>query len=421
MMEVFSQTGEEIEDRWRRSEYDEDAFPGIAATVLEESDIIDKTDIWEIMRWALAETQLPQQQDLKAAFGDPPLTLFKAPRFHIDVYYWLEATTSIHQHSFCGAFQVLHGSSIHSQYRFETNRKINFFSRIGSLELEKCELLEIGDIQRIDPGARYIHALFHLDQPSATIVIRTFKSGHDLPQFNYYKPGLAVDPFFQEENLVKKQQLVAAAFRAQYPEAMEMFEELLRELDFHSSFEVIEKLRPYLMTTEIKDVFGMGDAEDRFQKVLDVVAETHPEFAEVLPGVFKHFSRTDKLVQLRSTVTEAEHRFFLALLLNVEGRDLIFSLIKDRYPDVDPLEKTVDWVSQMGNTRILHAGVTNALGIEGFTDFDAVVLEEMLKGKSENQVVDSFEGAESNPDMRNKIEESINRIRTADIFDPLLP
>ncbi|MFN2514442.1 MAG: hypothetical protein ABR568_23900, partial [Pyrinomonadaceae bacterium] len=54
---------------------------------------------------------LPHQYDVEGRFGNPPITLFAGPRFHIDVYYWLDGTTSIHQHSFTGAFQVLLGSS----------------------------------------------------------------------------------------------------------------------------------------------------------------------------------------------------------------------------------------------------------------------------------------------------------------------
>jgi len=84
---------------------------------------------------------LPRQRDLRASFADPPLTVFSGLRFHIDVYLWFEATTAIHQHGFCGAFQVLSGSSIHSWYTFESEKKINIFAETGHLGLKVCELL----------------------------------------------------------------------------------------------------------------------------------------------------------------------------------------------------------------------------------------------------------------------------------------
>ena len=45
---------------------------------------------------------LPEQMDVEAAFGNPPVTLFAGLRFHIDVYFWLDGTTEIHQHAFAG-------------------------------------------------------------------------------------------------------------------------------------------------------------------------------------------------------------------------------------------------------------------------------------------------------------------------------
>jgi hypothetical protein len=53
------------------------------------------------------------------------------------------------------------------------------------MSLKVCELLNVGDVQEIQAGRQYIHSLFHLDQPSATIVIRTEKSPLYLPQFAY--------------------------------------------------------------------------------------------------------------------------------------------------------------------------------------------------------------------------------------------
>ena len=115
-MEDFQKLGELIEDRWRLQNYSEQLFPEIAAKALAESDLPARVDPWEIIRWVQTERSLPEQKDADGRFGDPPITLFVGPRFYIDVYYWLDGTTSIHQHSFTGAFQVLLGSSIHSHY-----------------------------------------------------------------------------------------------------------------------------------------------------------------------------------------------------------------------------------------------------------------------------------------------------------------
>src|SRR5215216_4020345 len=117
-MQVFHELGSLIEQRWRDENYNEEVFPEIAGQALVETTPYREVDPWDIIRWVNTTTQLPKQQDVQGKFGNPPITLYNGPRFHIDVYYWLDGTTSIHQHAFCGAFQVLLGSSIHSRYSF---------------------------------------------------------------------------------------------------------------------------------------------------------------------------------------------------------------------------------------------------------------------------------------------------------------
>lgn len=122
-MQFFEDLGSLVEHRWRDENYCEEAFPNIAAQALVETAPYKKVDPWDIIRWVNTTTQFPQQEDVHGSFGNPPITLYSGPRFYVDVYYWLDGTTSIHQHAFSGAFQVVLGSSIHSQYDFEENEE----------------------------------------------------------------------------------------------------------------------------------------------------------------------------------------------------------------------------------------------------------------------------------------------------------
>ena len=124
-MQFFADLGSLVEDRWKENNYDEDSFPEIASQSLIEKDPSKHVDPWDIIRWCHTTHAWPGQQDVEGKFGNPPLTLFAGSRFHVDVYFWVDGTTAIHQHSFSGAFQVLLGSSIHSQYRFENEQKIS--------------------------------------------------------------------------------------------------------------------------------------------------------------------------------------------------------------------------------------------------------------------------------------------------------
>ena len=422
-MELFQTLGAKVEQTWRDVNYDETAFPAIAAEALEAANLPQKVLAWEVIEWTLQQTVLPEQRDLAGRFGDPPITLFNSARFHIDVYFWLEGTTAIHQHAFCGAFQVMHGSSIHSHYEFEPNEKLNFFTEIGKMNLKTVEYLDVGKIRKIAAGRQYIHGLFHLDQPSATIVVRTHRTPMDLPQFSYYKPSLAIDPFFEEPNTTKKLQCLTALTRTNHPDTDRHIGEMLNESDFQTSFTILSKVRGFLQGNQLDQMFNTGASEKRFDALLEIVKKRNGARAEVFPKVFAHQDKVGEIIKRRNFVKESEHRFFLALLMNVEGKERILSLIKERFPEADPIEKILDWSLDLAQTRVLGVNIPNALGIADFGNLDLFILENMLKNKSDKEIRAALRAeypAENLEALEQSLAEKTERIRQSIIFESLL-
>lgn len=422
-MKQFQQLGADVERLWRDKNYAEELFPSIAARALEEADLPNKVSAWEVINWTLRETVLPEQRDLPGRFGDPPITIYNSPRFHIDVYFWLEGTTSIHQHGFCGAFQVLHGSSIHSDYHFERHEAINTFTELGDINLQNCELLKVGDTREILAGRSFIHSLFHLDQPSATIVVRTHRSPLHLPQFDYKKPFLALDPFFEEPTTIKKLQGLSALLRVRHPEADNLIAELLENADFQTTFTLLSTVRNHLNANQLNQIFNLSDSQDRFARFMEIVRKRHGSLAEVFPAVFRHFEKLSEIVRRRSFVTNNEHRFFLALLLNVEGKERILSLIEKRFPETEPTEKILDWTDELANTKVFGTNLSNALGIADFDDLDLFVLESLLKNLSEAETRSKLEteyGTQATEEINRNLAVKAEKLRRSVIFEPLL-
>ena len=397
-MELFTVLGKTIETLWADVNYDEERFPDIAAQALKEASLPEKVTAWEVISWTLGQTFLPEQKDLPGRFGDPPITLYNSPRFHIDTYFWLEGTTSIHQHAFCGAFQVLQGSSIHSWYDFDRKEKVNSFTEIGDINLKNCAILSVGDVQEIWAGRQYIHSLFHLDQPSVTIVVRTHKSPLFLPQFDYRKPFYAVDPFFEDHNMVKKMQCISALVRSKHPDVDKHIVQMLEQADFQTTFNILATVRGYVHGNQLDRMFDLDSPKDRFASFMDIVKKRHGELSYVFSKVFAHSDKQNEIINRRHYITDVEHRFFLALLLNVEGKENIFSLIKERF-EGDPMDKLLDWVFDLSQTRVMGTNVPNALGIEDFDDFDLFILENLLNDKSEDQFSEAFTKEYPNDDM----------------------
>lgn len=385
-MRIFAELGALIERRWREHNFDEHIFPDIAADALREADLPSKVSAWDVAAWVLREPVLPEQRDLPGNFGEPPVTLFNSSRFHIDVYFWLQSTTAVHQHGFCGAFQVLLGGSLQSLYSFVEHERINFHCAIGDVHLKSVEWLKIGDVKRILGGGAFIHSLFHLENPSATIVVRTHSLPLGLPQFSYHKPSLALNPFFDDPAFIKKQQFVSMLINARNPNADALIAELLESSDFHTAVELLKFLKPGL-TYKGDGVLQHQAIEHkkRFDRYLEAVQKKHGAWAKALPAVFAEQERQLEITRRRSFIVDPHHRYFLALLLNIEGKDRILPLVAERIPGQDPIETVLDWVEELSRTRI--TGTTdNALGIEDFNDGYVFVLEGMLKDKTPEQI-----------------------------------
>ncbi|MBI4469762.1 MAG: hypothetical protein HY650_10635 [Acidobacteria bacterium] len=418
-MQFFQDLGSLLERRWREQNYSETVFPTIAATALEECAPHEHVDPWDIIHWLNTTTQLPTQRDVEGRFGSPPLTLYDGPRFRIDTYYWLDGTTSIHQHGFCGAFNVLLGSSILSTYSFQLRRELGAHFSIGSIGIENVELLQKGDRRKILPGSQYIHSLFHLDRPSATVVIRTHQSPCVLPQYDYHKPYFALDPYYREAGMIKRVQSASLLLQMRHPNTSELISEALSCSDFQTAFAILELAHAMLTNQPLERSFGLSTGKDTFASLLEVARVRHGELVDLILPVIEEAQRQRNIVQRRSQITNNEHRFFLALLLNVPDRHRILDLVNQRFPDQDPVTTVVEWVEELANTRMIGSQENNVLGIQIVDDNFLLVFQCMLEGKTVEEtlhVCSSGEDAEDGGNIPSRLEEHYLSIRNSLLF-----
>ena len=385
-MQEFQKLGELVERRWKAENYSEQLFPEIAAQSLTESDLPSRLDPWEIIRWVHTAATLPEQQDVEGRFGDPPITVFSGARFYIDVYYWLDGTTSIHQHAFTGAFQVLLGSSIHSRYSFREDRIVNEHMSVGELTLQDVQLLQRNEVRTIRPGRQFIHSLFHLDRPSATITIRTQHTPSAALQYDYHKPHFALNPFFKNAVLSKKLQTIALLLRMKHKDADAMIADLVCSSDFHTAYFALAETFRQLQSNEMDALFGLSTGKDRFNAILQRCKSVHDELTDLVLPVLEEEQRQMSIIQRRATIVQEAHRFFLALLLNIPSREKVLELVKQRYPDQDPVETILDWVEELGRTRVLGSKEANALGLPEFDDTYVFMLECLLQGLNQEEI-----------------------------------
>jgi hypothetical protein len=243
-------------------------------------------------------------------------------------------------------------------------------------------LLSKGDIQQIVAGPEYIHALFHLDRPSATITVRTQGTPAAQPQYSYKRPFIAYDPFLKDDLTVRKLQTVSLLYAMKHPEADTFVRELIGNSDFQTTFLALERAFSHLSSNDMDRLFGLSANEDRCAVLLDRARARHGKMIDLLPPVFEEGARLQDIVRRRGTITSEDHRFFLALLLNISDRERLLAMVRSRFPHRKPIDIVLDWVEELYKTKVLGSNESNALGIDGFDDNYLFVLEGILEGRS---------------------------------------
>lgn len=333
MKPYFEMLGRTVRERWRQRNFSLESFPELARAAIDESPPFRNIDMDELVREFLLNDDQPFQSD--SGFGQPELIAFNDTRFYIQILFWLEGTTEIHQHEFSGAFHVIHGSSVHSEFEFAGARPVTPHIRIGDLRVKRIELLETGRTVPITSGRECIHSLFHLDTPSVTLVVRTHHDPGTGPQYNYLPPHIAIDPLHADALTARRKQLIDVLEAIDDPGYPAILREMAGSLDFERGFGILRHAMPRLQE--------LGE----WDQVLAVFQKRHGELAKGVPSTLAECVRRETITRMRQHTGNPEHRFFLALLMNVQRRADVHSLITERFPDQSPVGTILGWAEEM--------------------------------------------------------------------------
>lgn len=374
MDKFFRELGKTVSTRWKNVNFSPAHFPAIAQSVLEKSRPALNVDLASALRDFLLDDEQPFQT--QSGFGEPELVVYDDPRFYIQLLFWLNGTTDIHQHTFSGAFHVLEGSSLQSHFEFTDRQPISAHLSVGNLQLKEARLLPTGATVPIVSGSGCIHSLFHLDTPSLTLVVRTHNDPGSGPQFTYLPPHLALDPFHHDALTARRKQLLDVLEKTADESYPELVLEMMEQLDFERGFFILQ------------NGFGYLRSLGRWAETLEAFQRKHGAQAAYLAPTLEEIVRRDGLVSLRDSFTDPEHRFFLALLLNVSAPEPIISLISERVPG-DPIETILRWAEELSvttddSTWLLDAEFPEALSVpcEQQPECFVAALEHFLKGRS---------------------------------------
>lgn len=144
-MSRWRDLAERVEKAWRAVDYEEQQFPALAMELLAAERVHETVTLDDIYNHVFDGGVWPVPQNA-GTFGQPPVPLFTTPRFYIEALLWLHGSISIHEHSFSGAFALMAGESIHTEYDWTPTDRINARMVFGDLKLKKpSQILRPGD------------------------------------------------------------------------------------------------------------------------------------------------------------------------------------------------------------------------------------------------------------------------------------
>lgn len=400
MLKAFEQLGNELEAAWKNHGRTEAAFSQIATEVLTKSEVLTRVNPEEIITWIMNANEIPSQD--ATDFGQPPINLYVGDGFYIQALFWIDSTTAIHEHSFTGAFGVLYGSSVHSTYSFTAEKAASKRLVIGRTDFLCSELLQRGDVRTILPGDKLIHALFHLDRPSVSLVVRTSPKLHlERPQYAYLKPYLA----FDDINLPKLQVVQLRMLESLFATDLEAF--------WATAGELAGKCDPFILCQVLAIAYRKSDDTAQWNGLLARISGENQGLVDYIVPCLKEGNRSNRLFSLRASVHDPTHRFFLALLLNVPQREEIYKLVAQKFPGSDPKALVLKWLGEIfGEGR---SGIRISPSALFLIDR---ILENPDFEKSKAMLQQHFE---SDPDIDERtLRNSWTQIQNVDFLKPLL-
>ena len=397
---VFELLGDAIDSAWQEVDRDEEAFAGIVAKLVTEARLTERLSHLDVARWALTAPLLPAQEDLSAQFGSPPITVYNRSRFHIQVVFWRDGATSVHGHSFRGAFLVLEGASLHARCSFLSERRIHSGLFVGSLKLESAELLTPGNLREI--SGDLIHSIHHLGSPCTSVIIRTHGEEELLPQLDYAPPGVAFEREHADDDTVRKAQILQFLLRKREPGWQPIAEELIARSSPSIAWDLL---------------WRAADATARWSEIaslIEVARRSHGAAFEELADALHERVRRHEVYRLREQTKEPNGRFLLALAGSLPDRESIFAVIRGRHPHEDPRELAMGWMESISGVE--------RIGVDLSNDLNHGVVRAMLDGCSAQEIrarlAETFDADELRA-QADVIDKHARRIRST-LLAPLL-
>jgi hypothetical protein len=184
--------------------------------------------------------------------------------------------------------------------------------------------------------------LYHLDNPSITLVVRSYGHKKHQPQYSFYRPCLAFNQFQigKDELVVMYAELLFIANQFDRESMVQVWLEQIAQLDFPRL--------AYLFLGNLG--YFQHDAER--QAFLTQARQTHGNLVDSLQEAAQFKERLDHISRSRTVLSDLDLRYFLALLMNAKDKTSLLEMSRVRYPEQDPGECCARWLARLSEGKM---------------------------------------------------------------------
>ena len=319
--------GDQVCARWFATNFNETTFAEIATECLLESDFSEKIELRDLFRILLQE----KHSQPTHAFSDLAIRLYETPEFFIELLCWINGSNAIHEHPFSGAFHVLEGSGVHARYNFEPTEVISKRFQIGECSISESEILRKGMTRSIMPGAETLHSLYHVEQPSLTLVIRGHRENWHTPQMAVDRPHVAFDyEYYTDRQVEFCVSALNTAYAVSEDQAKLMLIDAVSSLDLARVYVVCARL-------DVWDYVTSGDMRELLESRFGQLG------SKIVDSIL-YRRRLQVLHRHRLAEKEPQRRLFIGLLAVIESKSHIDSLLGEISDPRANLRKFVEFL-----------------------------------------------------------------------------
>ena len=298
---LFNSLGESIRKEWSKENYNEDMLPSIAARQLKKFSLHESISASDVLNQALNVDSAISAHQVHSPFGDLQLIPYRHNKFYIEILYWAQGTTSIHDHAFSGAFYVLEGSSINVQYDFQFQDKINHHFHLGALKEAVSTRLQKGSVQEIASGRKFIHAVYHLKNPTISIVVRTYQNDDAMPQLEYRGRHIALVSDLSPD-LTKKIQALKFILKDVNKDSLQIFIDVLNSSPQDDQYWILRTFYSWLIKS------------DHISECLSHMTDENSE--RILTTIHEEYLLT-RVIETHASISDPEVKEIVAVIMNL--------------------------------------------------------------------------------------------------------